>query len=55
MHSTKGVGQTAPDPSEAQAVEDGIVVPLGKPKEQLSSKVQHTTIKKMNYKFSVEQ
>ncbi|KAJ0052867.1 hypothetical protein Pint_00959 [Pistacia integerrima] len=38
--STKGVGQTAPDPSEAQALKDGIVVPLGKPKEQLSSKGQ---------------
>ncbi|XP_044492193.1 poly [ADP-ribose] polymerase 2 isoform X2 [Mangifera indica] len=36
--STKGVGQTAPDPSEAQALEDGIVVPMGKPKEQLRSK-----------------
>ncbi|KAJ7977582.1 Poly [ADP-ribose] polymerase [Quillaja saponaria] len=31
--STKGVGGTAPDLSEAQALEDGVVVPLGKPKE----------------------
>ncbi|XP_035538665.1 poly [ADP-ribose] polymerase 2-like isoform X2 [Juglans regia] len=33
--STKGVGGTAPDLSEAHALEDGVVVPLGKPKEQL--------------------
>ncbi|KAI3414358.1 Poly [ADP-ribose] polymerase (PARP) [Psidium guajava] len=32
--STKGIGATSPDPSEAQALEDGIVVPLGRPKEQ---------------------
>ncbi|CAL5352288.1 unnamed protein product [Camellia sinensis] len=36
--STKGVGATAPDYSEAQMLEDGVAVPLGKPKEQLSSK-----------------
>ncbi|KAK9201869.1 hypothetical protein WN944_017077 [Citrus x changshan-huyou] len=36
--STKGVGQTAPDPLEAETLEDGVIVPLGKPKEQLSSK-----------------
>ncbi|KAK7269676.1 hypothetical protein RIF29_22410 [Crotalaria pallida] len=30
--STKGVGGTAPDFSEAQAHEDGLIVPLGKPK-----------------------
>ncbi|KAK2649496.1 hypothetical protein Ddye_016985 [Dipteronia dyeriana] len=37
--STKGVGQTAPDLSEAQTLEDGTLVPLGKAKEQqLSSK-----------------
>ncbi|MCL7048310.1 hypothetical protein MKW94_000657 [Papaver nudicaule] len=30
--STKGVGSTAPDPSESQALDDGVVVPLGKPK-----------------------
>ncbi|KAH9786480.1 poly (ADP-ribose) polymerase 2 [Citrus sinensis] len=35
---TKGVGQTAPDPLEAETLEDGVTVPLGKPKEQLSSK-----------------
>ncbi|OVA12704.1 SAP domain [Macleaya cordata] len=32
--STKGVGSTAPDTSEFQSLEDGVVVPLGKPKEQ---------------------
>ncbi|KAK9035568.1 hypothetical protein V6N11_077606 [Hibiscus sabdariffa] len=32
--STKGVGATAPDPSEAQTLDDGVIVPLGKPKEQ---------------------
>ncbi|XP_012833645.1 PREDICTED: poly [ADP-ribose] polymerase 2 isoform X1 [Erythranthe guttata] len=32
--STKGVGQTAPDLSEAQTLENGVLVPLGKPKEQ---------------------
>ncbi|CAH9054994.1 unnamed protein product [Cuscuta europaea] len=32
--STKGVGSTAPDASEAFALEDGVVVPCGKPKQQ---------------------
>ncbi|KAK4273226.1 hypothetical protein QN277_021668 [Acacia crassicarpa] len=32
--STKGVGGTAPDMSEAQALEDGLIVPLGKPKKR---------------------
>lgn len=41
--SIKGVGKTAPDPSEAQTLEDGVIVPLGKPKEQISSKVQWGT------------
>ncbi|XP_030543276.1 poly [ADP-ribose] polymerase 2 isoform X2 [Rhodamnia argentea] len=36
--STKGVGATSPDPSEAQALEDGVVVPLGRPKEQSDCK-----------------
>ncbi|KAI4349674.1 hypothetical protein L6164_010234 [Bauhinia variegata] len=31
--STKGVGGTAPDPSGAQALDDGVIVPLGKPKK----------------------
>lgn len=37
--STKGVGATTPDPSEAQAFENGIVVPLGKPKLRSDPKV----------------
>lgn len=37
--STKGVGGTAPDFSEAQALEDGLIVPLGKPKKNLGMKV----------------
>ncbi|GJW40402.1 poly [ADP-ribose] polymerase 2 [Tanacetum coccineum] len=36
--STKGVGTTAPDMSEAETLEDGVVVPLGQPKQQLKSK-----------------
>lgn len=36
--STKGVGATAPDMSESEILEDGVVVPLGRPKQQLSSK-----------------
>ncbi|KAL6957899.1 Poly [ADP-ribose] polymerase 2 [Sarracenia purpurea var. burkii] len=36
--STKGVGSTAPDSSEVQMLEDGVVVPQGKPKEQRGSK-----------------
>ncbi|PKI51658.1 hypothetical protein CRG98_027960 [Punica granatum] len=36
--STKGVGATSPDPSEAQTLKDGIVVPLGKPKQQSGPK-----------------
>ncbi|XP_047307874.1 poly [ADP-ribose] polymerase 2-like [Impatiens glandulifera] len=37
--STKGVGVTAPDDSEFETLENGVVVPLGKPKKQLSQKV----------------
>ncbi|KAH7837095.1 hypothetical protein Vadar_009426 [Vaccinium darrowii] len=36
--STKGVGATAPDFSQAELLEDGVVVPLGKPKEQVGPK-----------------
>ncbi|XP_039005647.1 poly [ADP-ribose] polymerase 2-like [Hibiscus syriacus] len=32
--STKGVGATAPDLSEAERLDDGVIVPLGKPREQ---------------------
>ncbi|OIW12972.1 hypothetical protein TanjilG_15421 [Lupinus angustifolius] len=36
--STKGVGGTAPDFLEAQALEDGLIVPLGKPKSNSGTK-----------------
>ncbi|KAK9136859.1 hypothetical protein Sjap_007453 [Stephania japonica] len=36
--STKGVGATAPDSSEFRTLENGVVVPLGKPKEQQGPK-----------------
>ncbi|XP_062210305.1 poly [ADP-ribose] polymerase 2-A-like [Phragmites australis] len=36
--STKGVGQTGPDLAESKITEDGVVVPLGKPKEEPSKK-----------------
>lgn len=31
FHSTKGVGKTAPNPSEFVKTEDGVLVPCGKP------------------------
>lgn len=37
--STKGLGGTALDPSKAQELEDGLVVPLGKPKTESGKKV----------------
>ncbi|KAG4981789.1 hypothetical protein AAZX31_10G017700 [Glycine max] len=36
--STKGLGGTAPDPSKARELEDGLVVPLGKPKTKSGKK-----------------
>ncbi|PUZ56698.1 hypothetical protein GQ55_5G348500 [Panicum hallii var. hallii] len=36
--STKGVGQTAPDLSESKTTDDGVVVPLGKPKQEPSKR-----------------
>ncbi|KAL2661991.1 hypothetical protein AAZV13_02G015750 [Glycine max] len=36
--STKGLGGTALDPSKAQELEDGLVVPLGKPKTESGKK-----------------
>ncbi|XP_021805101.1 poly [ADP-ribose] polymerase 2 [Prunus avium] len=36
--STKGVGGTEPDLSQAQLLDDGVVVPLGKPKENSGPK-----------------
>lgn len=38
--STKGVGGTAPDLAEAQELENGVLVPLGKPKAHPEPKVQ---------------
>ncbi|KAJ0229909.1 hypothetical protein HA466_0311460 [Hirschfeldia incana] len=35
--STKGVGKTEPTPSEAKRLEDGVVVPLGKPVDHSST------------------
>ena len=29
-HSTKGLGRTAPDPSEAYTTDEGVVIPMGK-------------------------
>lgn len=37
--STKGVGSTAPDKSKAKSLEDGVVVPLGKPKANTEKQV----------------
>nr|CAB3477137.1 unnamed protein product [Digitaria exilis] len=36
--STKGVGQKAPDLSESKTTDDGVVVPLGKPKQEPSKR-----------------
>lgn len=36
--STKGVGETAPDPSEFCSLPDGVVVPLGTPKKQSATR-----------------
>ncbi|CAF1916114.1 unnamed protein product [Brassica napus] len=35
--STKGVGKTAPNSSEAKTLEEGVVVPLGKPEDHSST------------------
>ncbi|XP_024639520.1 poly [ADP-ribose] polymerase 2 isoform X2 [Medicago truncatula] len=42
--STKGVGATAPDFSKAQELEDGLIVPLGKPKTNSRIKLQGNLI-----------
>ena len=34
FHSTKGLGKTYPDPQESVEIEDGLIVPCGKPLEQ---------------------
>lgn len=31
MHSVWGMGQTEPDPSQNKVLDDGVIVPLGKP------------------------
>lgn len=36
--STKGIGQTAPDLVESKTTDDGVVVPLGKPKQEPSKR-----------------
>lgn len=36
--STKGVGVTAPDPSEFCTLPDGVIVPLGRPKKQSATR-----------------
>lgn len=40
-HSTKGMGRTAPDPSDTVTLEDGVIVPLGKGKP---TSVTHTSL-----------
>uniref|UniRef100_A0ACD5ZDM8 Uncharacterized protein n=1 Tax=Avena sativa TaxID=4498 RepID=A0ACD5ZDM8_AVESA len=37
-HVTKGVGQMAPNIAESKITDDGVVVPLGKPKEEPSKR-----------------
>jgi hypothetical protein len=37
--STKGVGQTAPNMVESKVADDGVVVPLGEPKQEPSKRV----------------
>lgn len=41
MFSTKGVGATTPDFSNAELLEDGLLVPLGEPKKQPGQEVLH--------------
>jgi hypothetical protein len=38
-HSTKGVGATAPDFSKTRELEDGLIVPMGKPKRNTGRKI----------------
>ena len=35
FHSTKGLGMTAPDPKDYVELDDGVIVPLGRPVKQL--------------------
>ncbi|GAU43751.1 hypothetical protein TSUD_36450 [Trifolium subterraneum] len=39
--STKGVGAAAPDFSKARELEDGLIVPLGKPKRSIKGSLWH--------------
>ncbi|KAL3517429.1 hypothetical protein ACH5RR_020018 [Cinchona calisaya] len=41
--STKGIGTTAPDISETQMLDDGVIVPLGSPKQQLGPRLVFCT------------
>ncbi|KAL0435900.1 UNVERIFIED_CONTAM: Poly [ADP-ribose] polymerase 2 [Sesamum radiatum] len=54
--STKGVGATAPDLSEALTLEDGVVVPLGTPREQPGPKLQSPASKEdmISYVMALE-
>ena len=45
--STKGVGGTAPNLSDAKTLDDGAVVPLGKPEEKQGSEVEQTNYDSM--------
>jgi hypothetical protein len=51
--STKGVGGTAPNLSDAKTLDDGAVVPLGKPEEQQGSKVGQTKYDSVHSKNSL--
>ncbi|KAI5577554.1 hypothetical protein BDE02_09G120900 [Populus trichocarpa] len=42
--ATKRVGGTSPNLSDAKTLDDGAVVPLGKPEEQQGSKVEQTKV-----------
>ncbi|KAI3668282.1 hypothetical protein L6452_43359 [Arctium lappa] len=53
--STKGVGATAPDMLESETLEDGVVVPLGHPKQQLNSKVAGSLLYNEYIAYNVEQ
>ncbi|EEF39281.1 hypothetical protein RCOM_1178400 [Ricinus communis] len=49
--STKGVGATAPDLSGSKTLEDGVIVPLGKPKEQKGSKIRMRYVVGVDFKY----
>lgn len=37
-HSTKGIGKTAPDPSNSYTTDEGVVIPMGKGMQDASTK-----------------